>query len=322
MIRRRDILGVLATLPLPMSALPGSALAQSAGAAAATPTETTFVEVAEGVHVRVGPVEEMTPHNRGGVANLGFVVGREAVAAIDSGGNPAEGAAMIAAIRRVTDRPIRHLVATHMHPDHIFGNQAFKAIGAEIVGHHRLAAALGARAESYAMSMTAEIGAAAMAGLVVTLPDTGVADERVLDLGGRTLRLKAWDTAHTDNDLTAFDETSGLLFAGDLVFLDHLPVIDGSLKGWLAQVPALKAVPARAVVPGHGPATAPWPTAIDRQTAYLEALARDIRQALAEGRTLAETVGTAAQDEARSWKLADAYAERNATAAFAELEWE
>ncbi|KQT70012.1 MBL fold metallo-hydrolase [Aureimonas sp. Leaf460] len=306
-----------------VSAFAAKAGASESGAPASPPFPApTFQEVAEGVHVRGGPIEEMTPANGGEIANLSFVIGREAVAAIDSGGSPADGAAMIAAIRKVTDRPIRHLLATHMHPDHIFGNQAFKAIGAEIIGHRNLPAALAARRESYLLSMREEIGAEAMEGLVVTLPDTVVEDTRILDLGGRHLTLKAWGTAHTDNDLTAFDEASGLLFAGDLVFMEHLPVIDGSLKGWLAQTPDLQALPARAVVPGHGPATAPWPAAIGAQTAYLEALAADIRAALAKGRTLGETAETAGRAEAAHWKLAEAYASRNATAAFAELEWE
>lgn len=312
MIRRRTLL----------CAFGSPFLSRLAEAATPREAEASFVEIAEGVHVRAGPIEEMTPANGGEIANLAFVIGREAVAAIDSGGSPADGAAMIEAIRRVTDRPIRHLVATHMHPDHIFGNQAFKAIGAEIVGHRNLPAALSARRESYLSSMRDEIGDAAMAGLVITMPDATVSDERVIDLGGRRLTLKAWDTAHTDNDLTALDHASGLLFAGDLVFMEHLPVIDGSLKGWLAQTPALKALPAGAVVPGHGPAMAPWPSAIERQTAYLEALARDIRAAIAEGRTLGDTAETAGRGEAAGWKLSEAYAARNATAAFAELEWE
>ena len=104
--------------------------------------------------------------------------------------------------------------------------------------------------------------------------------------------------------------------------MKHLPVLDGSLLGWLRQTPLLKAIPAERVVPGHGPATAPWPDAIGPQTTYLEALARDVRAAIASGKRLNETAESAAKAEAESFDLSEDYRRRNATAAFAELEWE
>jgi quinoprotein relay system zinc metallohydrolase 2 len=279
-------------------------------------------EVAPGVFVHQGAVEQTTPANRGDIANIGFVVGETAVAMIDSGGSVAVGEAALEAIRRVTSLPVRYLVNTHMHPDHVFGNQVFAGIGATIVGHRRLPAALAARADFYPQSMREQLGDALADQVTITLPDETVADERRIDLGGRTLLLKAWDTAHTDNDLTVLDEATGTLFAGDLVFMEHLPVIDGSIKGWLAQTPALAAVDASRVVPGHGPPSAPWPQALAAQTAYLEALAADLRAAIAAGVPLAEAVTDAAASEAGKWQLFEAYNPRNATAAFAELEWE
>ena len=209
-----------------------------------------------------------------------------------------------------------------MHPDHIFGNQAFKDAGAEIIAHHALPAALAARRETYLMTMRDELGARLAGEVTILPPDSTVEDERRLDLGGRQLILKAWGTAHTDNDLTALDTASGTLFAGDLVFLDHLPVIDGSLKGWLKQMDALATLPATRVVPGHGPASAPWPEALQPQRRYLEALAGDIRRSLADGETLSEAITTAGRSEAANWALFDDYNARNASAAYAELEWE
>jgi hypothetical protein len=76
------------------------------------------------------------------------------------------------------------------------------------------------------------------------------------------------------------------------------------------------------VVPGHGPVPAGWPEAPETQRRYFEVLAGDIRQAIAEGRPLAEAVKTAGRSEASNWALFDEYNERNATAAYAELEWE
>ncbi|MCQ0989111.1 quinoprotein relay system zinc metallohydrolase 2 [Jiella marina] len=279
-------------------------------------------EIAPGVFVHQGRIAEMSRANQGDIANIGFVVGEEAVAMVDSGGSVPVGEAALAALRQVTDKPVRYLINTHMHPDHVFGNQVFKEAGATVVGHRRLPAALGARADFYKTSIGNQIGPELAGAVDITLPDETVADEMRIDLGGRELVIKAWQTAHTDNDVTVFDPATKTLFAGDLVFMEHLPVIDGSITGWLDQTAELEAIPAERVVPGHGPVSAPWPEAIEPQTTYLETLAADLRAAIADGVPLADAVETAGQSESGKWQLFDFYNGRNATAAFAELEWE
>lgn len=298
------------------------ALAAFVGVDGAWAAPLALEEIAPGIYVHAGLVEETSPENQGDIANIGVVIGDDAVAVIDSGGSVAVARAALEAIRAVTDKPVRYLVNTHMHPDHVFGNQVFKAAGATLLGHHKLPAALAARTDFYKQSMREQLGPDRVAEVTITPPDDTVADERIIDLGNRKLTLKAWGTAHTDNDLTIFDAATGTLFAGDLVFMQHVPVIDGSLKGWLAQTHALEALPAERVVPGHGPASAPWPQAIAAQTAYLEELAADLRQAIADGVPLADAVETAGRSEAGKWQVFDAFNARNATAAFAELEWE
>src|SRR5262249_35921510 len=132
---------------------------------------------------------------------------------------------------------------------------------------------------------------------------------------------KAWRASHTDNDLTVLDETTGTLFAGDLVFLRHLPVLDGSLIGWLAVIDELAAVPARRVVPGHGPVAA-WPAARRDQRRCLQRLAADVRASIKRGEPITAASRTAAESERTRWELFGEYNARNATAAYSELEWE
>jgi quinoprotein relay system zinc metallohydrolase 2 len=279
-------------------------------------------EIAEGVFAFAGAAEMMTDKNEGEICNVSFVVGAEAVAVIDSGGSAAEGRELIAAIRATTDKPIRYLINTHMHPDHIFGNAPFGETGAIIVGHHNLPRALASRGDYYLQSYRESLGATLMADIKIVPPTKLVEGEEQLDLGNRKLTLRAWKPAHTDNDLTVFDQQSGTFFTGDLCFIDHLPTMDGSLRGWIAQLDNLKAIAATRAVPGHGPVPSNWPAALEPQQRYFEILARDIRKAIADGVPMAEAVKNAAQGERGNWDLFEEYNERNATAAFAELEWE
>jgi glyoxylase-like metal-dependent hydrolase (beta-lactamase superfamily II) len=118
------------------------------------------------------------------------------------------------------------------------------------------------------------------------------------------------------------DEETGVLYSGDLVFLQHVPVIDGSLTGWLSVLQRLAELPARIVVPGHGRLVAPWPQALDDERRYLGVLAEDARRLIKAGVPLARAVTEIGLGERGRWQLFDDYNPRNATAAFSELEWQ
>lgn len=281
-----------------------------------------ITEIAPGVFVHQGSYALFAPSNRGDVANLSFVVGRDAVAVIDTGGSAVVGRALRAAIRAVTDKPIRYVINTHMHPDHLFGNAAFADDQPEFIGHHKLARALAARAERYLAVNAQLLGPEAFAGTRLIAPTRMVHDRSILDLGGRELILEAQPTAHTDNDLTIYDAATGTLFLGDLLFVRHVPALDGSIRGWLTLIGRLEQVAAKRVVPGHGPPTAAWPEAIQPQKEYLQRISADVRRMIKEGRSIAEAAATVGLSEKDAWLLFDEFNARNVTAAFAELEWE
>ena len=278
-------------------------------------------EVAEGVHVYSGPHEEANLPNLGAVGNAGVVIGRDSVAVIDTGGSPEFGRRLRASIAALTDLPVSWVITTHAHPDHFFGSAAFDEDGVSFAGHRKLARALAVRGPFYFDAFERLVGAA-FDGARIVAPSMEVSDEARIDLGDRVLVLNAWRTAHTDNDLTVLDLRTSTLFAGDLVFVDRLPVVDGSLRGWLEVISELRRVPAARVVPGHGPASADWPDALDAQERYLRALLGDVRREIAAGGRIESAIGRVAAEERGRWIAFDSTHPRNVTTSFTELEWE
>ena len=296
------------------------AMLAAATASRAQQQELPVNSVVDGVFVHNGKTAQMTRENDGAIANVGFIVGEDAVAVIDTGGSLREGRQLLAAIRARTDKPIRYVINTHGHPDHVFGNGAFVQDGTTFVGHANLPRTLAARGQFYLDAFRRTMGDDLIDEIRIVPPMLLVSGTLKLDLGRRPLILRAWPAAHSDCDLTVFDEKTGTLFAGDLVFLTHTPVLDGSIRGWLGALDELGTLPAQRVVPGHG-AVSGWPAALAEERRYLQTLASDVRGLVKSGKPIA-TAGTAAGSERTRWELFDDFNTRNATAAFSEIEWE
>lgn len=275
--------------------------------------------VADGIYVHRGLQQEVSAANGGDIANIGYIAGDRCIAVIDSGATPALGRQLREAIRKDSGKPVCYVVHTHVHPDHSFGLSAFSDPATVLVTHAEYPAAMAARRSSLIVGQGAAPGATAGSGMKTLL----VRDQDSVDLGNRRLRLQAWPTAHTDNDLTVFDERTRTLWTGDLLFIDRTPVVDGRVTGWLKVMTALQAMKPAHVVPGHGPIASTAGDAFEAQRQYLDQLVTDVRTALKAGSTLAQTVDTlGASTPKQSWLLFDDYHRRNVTAVYTELEWE
>lgn len=211
--------------------------------------------VAENVYSFIGRTEDFTPANGGNIVNTAFIVGREGVIVIDTGPSLRYGQQMLEAIARITDKPVALVINTHHHPDHMLGNQAFPGnLLAALPGTTKGIAGDGNAFAENLYRMTGDW----MKGTEVVVPTQPLAAGRRV-VAGRSLRLIALD-GHTGSDLAVYDETSGVLFTGDLAFNGRAPTTPhADIRHWLTALDALEALTREpgfsTLVPGHGETT-------------------------------------------------------------------
>ncbi|MFG6487778.1 MBL fold metallo-hydrolase [Roseateles sp. BYS78W] len=225
-----------------------------------------------------------SPENRNFISNAGVIVTPAGVVVVDALGSPAVAMDLLDAIRRVTPLPVRYVVLTHYHADHIYGLQVFKDQGATVLAHEA--------AREYLQSDTARLrlqaSRASLAPAVdartrLVPADRWLRTDEVLDLGGVRLQLRHVGPAHTPEDLTVFVEGARVLFAGDLAFRGRIPYVgQADSRGWIAALARLIDNAPAAIVPGHGPMST-------------EALA-DLRMTRDYLQYLRDTMGRAAAD--------------------------
>lgn len=283
--------------------------------------ELNLKEVAPGVYVHQGVHELPNRSNRGEIANIGFILGEKCVAVVDTGGSPAQGRALKAAIAKLTQVPVCYVVNTHVHPDHIYGNAAFKIPGVIFVGHRKLSQAMAARAPYYIDKAARDMDVRLTPADFI-IPDRVVESTLELDLGGRKLLLTAHGPAHTDSDVSVFDDKTRTLWLSDLLFIGHVPVIDGSLSGWLKELAALIRIEAKLAIPGHGPVSVEWPKAAEAEVRYLEMLQKEIGAYIKQGKTIEQAMAEVGLSARGDWQLFDEFHKRNVAASFAQMEWE
>jgi quinoprotein relay system zinc metallohydrolase 2 len=277
-------------------------------------------QVAAGVFVHFGRQLDLEAPGHDDIANIGFIVGSRCVAVIDTGGSVRVGRALLAAIRRRTQKPICYIINTHVHVDHLLGNAAFTASHASFIGHAALPDAIARSRLYFVQHYPEDLDSPASAAQIIA-PDQTVRDSLELDLGGRRLQLQAWPVAHTDCDLTVLDESTRTLWTGDLLFRQRLPAVDGDVDGWLKVIDELARIQVERAIPGHGPLTTDLESALVPERRYLRALLEGVRSAIDLGQSLPEAIDGVGTAEKPQWLLWDSTHPRNVTRVYQQLEW-
>lgn len=195
--------------------------------------------------------------NKGFMSNAGFVVTDDGVVVFDALGTPALGRAMIAAIGKVTRKPIRRVIVSHYHADHVYGLQAFKVAGAEIWAHRKAQAYIASPQASERLAQRRnDLFPWVDADTAVVEPDVWIEGDTDFRMGGLTFRLIYSRGAHSPEDIVMYVVQDKLLFAGDLIFAGRVPFVgNADSAGWLAAMDILIPLAPAVVVPGHGPAS-------------------------------------------------------------------
>ena len=239
------------------------------------------VEAAPGVWFVEGDAALGSSANRNFISNAGFVVTPDGVVVIDALGSPALATELLAEIRKVTPLPIRHVVLTHYHADHLYGLQVLKAAGANAIAHAAAREYLNSdaaqrRLESSRDELRPWIDAATR----LVPADRWIEGDTDLRVGGTEIQIRHVGPAHTPEDVVVFIPQAGALFTGDLVFRGRIPYVGQADSGkWIASLERVLALNARVMLPGHGPASNAPRQDIELTRDYLRFLRESMREA-------------------------------------------
>ena len=239
-------------------------------------------KMAEGVWFVQGEAALGSAANRNFISNAGFVITDDGVVVIDALGSPTLGKELIESIRRLTTQPIRYVIVTHYHADHVYGLQTFKAAGATILAHPE--------GREYLNSDTAQRRLEASRQELFPWIDENthlVSADRWLDAEETTLRVGSFEfvirhvgPAHSPEDVVVFVPKLGVLFAGDLVFRGRIPFVgQADSQNWIASLGRLIEFHPKLMVPGHGPVSEMPLADLELTRDYLVYLRKSMREA-------------------------------------------
>ena len=291
---------------------------------AAEPPVVAPIELAAGVYMLPGSGGEPDSRNLGRIGNAGFIVGRTGVLVIDTGTSYLHGRALLAAIRSVTDQPVRLVLITHTRQEFLFGAAAFREQGIPIAMQQAAAKLMASRCETCLQTLRTTLGEEAMRGTTMFVPERAFADPLEIDaaaLIGRPIQVLYFGHSSGPGDIAVYDPRGRTLFAGGLLDAQRIPdVMDSDLARWGEALRSLQALPVDAIVPGHGPSGSK--RVITQVERYLDQLTTRVRALLKAGAPLSEVPDSTALPDFASWDQYDTVHRRNAALVYLRYERE
>ena len=279
------------------------------------------IEVAEDIFALIGPMEQRSETNFANNANFGFIVGERGVVLIDSGGTLKGAQAIEAQIRAVTDKPVVLVINTGGQDHRWFGNRYFADQGIRTLTSEQTLADQQARGEAQ-MSSTSHYTGDSWRGTDVMPANEAVSEVTDISVEGIHLQLIPVGPAHTGGETLVWLPESGVLFSGDVVYMDRMLGV-GPQSQHLAWIDAFKVIqqlkPGQ-IEPGHGQPTDL--SGAERDTyRYLLFLRSAVGELLEEG----EDMGATRRIDQSAFSYLSVYEQihaRNAQRVFEEMEWE
>lgn len=245
-----NLIAILRRLLAPALLLPLTALGTD-NAVRDYPVE----KIAAHTYVIHGPLGQPSVANQGFMNNPGFVVTDTGVVVIDPGSSLETGRMVLRQIKKITPKPVTHVLATHVHGDHWLGNQAIMDAypKAQLMAHpHMIQKANAGEAEVW-VSLMDRLTQGYTKGTRAVIPTVMVDENQRFSTGGVTFHILAPENAHSKTDIMIEVVQDSVLFTGDNVLADYIARLDdGTFKGNIAACDRAIALQAKHYVPGHG----------------------------------------------------------------------
>jgi len=242
------------------------------------------IRVANNIYFIRGETGVPSAANRGHTSNAGFVITKDGVVVFDALGTPVLGRELIEAIRKMTPAPIRRVIVSHYHADHIYGLPPFKDAGAEIWAHRAGRGYLDSEAARLRLAERRESLAPWVGADMRLVPaDRWLDGETSFKLGGLTFRVFPVGPAHTPEDLAMAIEEENVLFVGDLMFAGRIPFVgDADSRAWIAAIDRVVKFNPKVLIGGHGEASRDAAADLRMTRDYLVFLREEMGAAAAE----------------------------------------
>jgi len=258
----------------------------------------------------------------GFISNAGFVVTNEGVVVFDALGTPSLAHAMLGEIRKITDQPIKVVVMSHYHADHLYGLQVFKDEGAQVWAPKGTWDYLDSEtAENLLESRRTALFPWVTDDTYLVKPDRIIDQDTKFSLGGHEFMINYFGKVHSDGDMSLLSVTDQTLYSGDIIFEGRLPFVgDANIIDWVKTLERMQHTQVDYFVPGHGSASNQPQQTMDLTYRYLKFLLDKLSKAVEDMEQFEETYEAIDWSEFENETAFDIANRRNAYSVYLFLE--